>query len=129
MNLMPIGAARVDEVAGLLWEAAAHEDLTPDEILSCCYEQGGVVMASADTDAVIAVGLGRDIDGELIASIRLVVVSPARQRQELAERRIRAKRIFLDETFRKISGRPGTGFGADYRCERPAANAASGHQD
>ena len=85
MNLQPIGASRVDAVAGLLWEAAAHEDLTPDEILSCCYEQGGVVMASPDTDAVIAVGLGRDEGGELIAAIRLVVVAPAQQRQKLAD--------------------------------------------
>lgn len=78
--LVPWGVDRIDEIADLLIRCAPHEDLTPDEILTSCHEQSGIVMASEDGESIVAVGTGRDVDGSLIASVRLLAVGPVAQR-------------------------------------------------
>ena len=79
-ELVPWGADRVDDIVDLMLRAAADEDLTPDELLTACHERSGIVMASPDGESVIAVGVDRDVDGDLIASIRLIAVGPNVQR-------------------------------------------------
>lgn len=80
IELVPWGADRVDDVVDLLLRVAADEDLTPDEVLTACHEHSGIVMATADGESVIAVGMDRDADGDLVASVRLVAVGPGVQR-------------------------------------------------
>ena len=103
IELVPWGADRVDDVVDLLLRVAADEDLTPDELLTACHERSGIVMATPDGEAVIAVGVDRDVDGELIASVRLVAVGPGVQRcgrgSELLEH---AERWAADRGAREI---------------------------
>ena len=80
MELVPWGADRVDDLVDLMLRAAADEDLTPDELLTACHERSGIVMATPDGESVIAVGVDRDVDGDLIASVRLIAVGPRVQR-------------------------------------------------
>jgi len=80
IELIPWGADRVDDIVDLMLRVAADEDLTPDELHTACHERSGIVMASPDGESVIAVGVDRDVDGDLIASIRLVAVGPNVQR-------------------------------------------------
>lgn len=80
IELTPWGADRVDDLVDLMLRVAAEEDLTPDELLTGCHERSGIVMASPDGESVVAVGVDRDIDGELVASIRLIAVGPSVQR-------------------------------------------------
>jgi GNAT superfamily N-acetyltransferase len=76
----PWGADRVDDLVDLLLRVAPHEDLTADELLTACHEQSGLVVATADGESVVSVGTGRDIDGSLVASIRLLAVGREHQR-------------------------------------------------
>ena len=80
MELVPWGADRVDDIVDLMLRVAADEDLTPDELLTACHERSGIVMATEDGESVIAVGIDRDLDGQLVASIRLIAVGPNVQR-------------------------------------------------
>ena len=80
IELVPWGADRVDDLVDLMLRAAADEDLTPDELLTACHERSGIVMASDDGESVVAVGIDRDIDGDLVAAIRLIAVGPNVQR-------------------------------------------------
>jgi len=80
MELIPFGVDRIDDLVGLLLRCAPHEDLTPDEVLTACHEQPGIVMGTPDGESVLAVGVGREIDGSLTASIRLLAVGPNAQR-------------------------------------------------
>ena len=80
MKLVPWGADRVDDIVDLMLRVAADEDLTPDEMLTACHERSGIVMATEDGESVIAVGVDRDLDGQLVASIRLIAVGPNVQR-------------------------------------------------
>jgi len=80
VELLPWGADRVDDVVDLLLRAAADEDLTPEEILTACHERSGIVMATPDGESVIAVGIDRNLDDQLVASIRLIAVGPNVQR-------------------------------------------------
>jgi GNAT superfamily N-acetyltransferase len=70
----PWGADRVGDLVDLLGRVAPHEDLTADELLTACHEQSGIVVAATDGASVVSVGSGRDVDGALIASVRLLVV-------------------------------------------------------
>jgi mycothiol synthase len=74
------GADRVEELATLVASAAPQEDLTADELLTACFEQAGVVLASTAGDAAVAVGLGPASDDALVATVRLLVVDPGRRR-------------------------------------------------
>lgn len=76
IELAPWGADRADDIVDLLLRCAPHEDLTPDEIVTACHEQSGIVLASDDGESVLAVGTGRDLDGTLAASVRLLAVGP-----------------------------------------------------
>lgn len=80
MDLVPWGADRVDDIVDLMLRVAAEEDLTPEEILTACHERSGIVMATEDGESVIAVGLDRDVDGELVSSVRLIAVGGGVQR-------------------------------------------------
>ena len=80
MKLVPWGADRVDDIVDLMLRVAADEDLTPDEILTACHEHAGIVLATEDGESVVAVGLDRDLDGDLVASVRLLAVGPGVQR-------------------------------------------------
>lgn len=71
------GAERVGALTALVAEGAPGEDLTADELLTACYEQPGVVLATDEGDGVVAVGVGRHADGTLVASVRLVVAVPS----------------------------------------------------
>ena len=73
------GAERIEELAALVTAAAPDEDLTADELLTACYDQPGVVLGPADGHHTAAVGVGRDADGTLVASLRLVVVRTDRR--------------------------------------------------
>ncbi|CAB4345955.1 MAG: GNAT family N-acetyltransferase [Actinobacteria bacterium] len=80
IDLVPWGADRVDDIVDLMLRVAANEDLTPDELLTACHERSGIVMATEDGESVVAVGIDRDLNGQLVASIRLIAVGPKVQR-------------------------------------------------
>ena len=67
------GPERIDALVDRLAVAMPAEDLTADEVFTACYDQPGVVLA--DGEGVVAVGVGRATDGEVIASIRLLAAS------------------------------------------------------
>ncbi len=69
------GAERIEDLAAFVAEAMPDEDLTADEILTACYEQPGVVLGAADSTGVVAVGVGREPGGALVAVVRLLVVA------------------------------------------------------
>lgn len=81
MELVPWGADRVDDIVDLMLRVAAEEDLTPEEVHTACHEHSGIVMATEDGESVVAVGIDRNDDGELVAAIRLIAVGPNVQRQ------------------------------------------------
>ena len=70
------GAERIDELTALVAAAVPDDDLTADELLTACYDQPGVVLGDDGGTAVVALGVGRDADGVLVASLRLVAVHP-----------------------------------------------------
>ncbi|MEX1218322.1 MAG: GNAT family N-acetyltransferase [Acidimicrobiales bacterium] len=80
IELLPWGVDKIDDLVDLMLRAAEDEDLTADEILTACHERSGIVMATEDGDSVIAVGIDRDLNGELLASVRLIAVGPKVQR-------------------------------------------------
>jgi mycothiol synthase len=74
------GAHRIGELTALVAAAAPDDDLTADELLTALYDQPGVVLGPDDGSGVVAVGVGRDPSGRLVASVRLVAVHPDRRR-------------------------------------------------
>lgn len=76
------GPDRIDALVDRLAEAMPHEDLTADEVFTACYDQPGVVFAQQH--GVVAVGVGRAADGDVVGSIRLLV-SPGRSIGELLD--------------------------------------------
>ena len=81
LPLVPWSADRLDELTALVAECAAFEDLTGDEILTACWERPGTVVGNESGTGAIAVGIGRDRAGELVAAVRLLAVHPDSQRQ------------------------------------------------
>ncbi len=73
------GAERIDELTALVVASVPDDDLTADELLTACYDQPGVVLGDDDGTAVVALGVGRDADGVLVASLRLLAVHPDRR--------------------------------------------------
>jgi GNAT superfamily N-acetyltransferase len=69
------GPERIDELVELVAVAMPQEDLTADEVFTACYDQPGAVLAG--DDGVVALGVGRAIDGEIVASVRLLVLRSA----------------------------------------------------
>jgi len=80
------GAERIAELAALVGAAVPEEDLTPDELLTALYDQPGVVLGPADGSGALALGVGRDAHGTLVAAVRLIVVRPDRRREGLGTR-------------------------------------------
>jgi GNAT superfamily N-acetyltransferase len=73
------GAERIEELTALVAVSAPDEDLTADELLTALYDQPGVVFGHDDGSGVVAVGVGRDPSGTLVASLRIVAVHPERR--------------------------------------------------
>jgi GNAT superfamily N-acetyltransferase len=67
------GPERIDALVDRLAAAMPVEDLTADEVFTACYDQPGVVFAL--DDGVVAAGFGRAVDGEVVASVRLLAAS------------------------------------------------------
>ncbi len=74
------GAERIEDLAAFVADALPDEDLTADEILTACYEQPGVVLGTTEGTGVVAVGVGREPGGALVAVVRLVVVAQGERR-------------------------------------------------
>jgi len=68
------GPERIDELVDLLAAAMPTEDLTADEVFTACYDQPGSVMAGEQ--GAVAIGVGRALDGEIVAAVRLLAVHP-----------------------------------------------------
>jgi len=66
------GPERVGDLLELTRRHHAVDELTADELLVSCHERGAVVLGAEDVGAV-AVAVGRSADGELLATVRLVV--------------------------------------------------------
>ena len=79
------GAERIEELTALVAAAAPDDDLTADELLTALYDQPGVVLGPDDGTGVVAVGVGRDPSGALVASLRLVAVHPERRRSGVGD--------------------------------------------
>ncbi len=79
------GAERIEELTALVAAAAPDDDLTADELLTALYDQPGVVLGPDDGTGVVAVGVGRDPSGALVASLRLVAVRPERRRSGVGD--------------------------------------------
>jgi GNAT superfamily N-acetyltransferase len=73
------GAERIDDLTALVAASVPDDDLTADELLTACYDHPGVVLGDSDGTAAVALGVGRDGDGVLVASLRLVAVHPDRR--------------------------------------------------
>lgn len=73
------GPDRVDELLALARAAVDLGDITTDELLLSCHERGGTVLAAPGRGAV-AIAIGRGLDGDLVASVRLLVVDPSLDR-------------------------------------------------
>jgi GNAT superfamily N-acetyltransferase len=73
------GAERIDDLTALVAASVPDDDLTADELMTACYDHPGVVLGDGDGTAVVALGVGRDGDGVLVASLRLMVVHPDRR--------------------------------------------------
>ncbi len=71
-DLVVWGPERVGELLALTRTRYGAEELSVDELLLSCHERGGVVLG-ADGVGAVAVAVGRSHDGELVASVRLVV--------------------------------------------------------
>ena len=69
------GPDRVDDLVALVRSVDGLGDVSADELLLSCHERGGTVMA-ADGVGAVAVALGRSDSGELLASVRVLVVDP-----------------------------------------------------
>jgi GNAT superfamily N-acetyltransferase len=81
LPLFPWSAERLDQLTALVAECAAFEDLTGDEILTACWERPGTVIGDEAGTVAVAVGIGRDSGGELVAVVRLLAVHPDLQRK------------------------------------------------
>lgn len=68
------GPEHIDELLGVLAAAMPMEDLTADEVFTACYDQPGPVLAS--DQGVVALGVGRALDGATVAAVRLLAVRP-----------------------------------------------------
>jgi GNAT superfamily N-acetyltransferase len=68
------GPEHIDELVDLLAEVMPAEDLTADEVFTACYDQPGSVLAG--DEGVVAIGMGRALDGRNIAAVRLLAVHP-----------------------------------------------------
>ena len=79
------GAERIEELTALVAAAAPDDDLTADELLTALYDQPGVVLGPDDGTGVVAVGVGRDPSGALVASLRLVAVHPEHRRSGVGD--------------------------------------------
>lgn len=104
MELIPWGADRVDDIIDLMLRVAADEDLTPEEVHTACHERSGIVMATEDGESVVAVGIDRDDNGDLVAAIRLIAVGPNVQRTGRGKMLLaHAERWAADRGAREIS--------------------------
>lgn len=69
------GPDRVDDLVAVVRSVEGLADVSADELLLSCHERGGTVLA-ADGVGAVAMALGRSDAGDLVASIRLLVVDP-----------------------------------------------------
>jgi hypothetical protein len=65
------GPERIDDLVELVAVVMPEEDLTADEVFTACYDQPGAVLAGED--GVVALGVGKALDGAVVASVRLLV--------------------------------------------------------
>lgn len=81
------GPERVDELVARLTSVMPAEDLTADEVFTACFDRPGVVLAAAGDDGVVAVGVDRALDGEVVAAVRLLIAESGAQsvRHELLD--------------------------------------------
>ena len=91
------GAERIEELTALVAVAAPDDDLTADELLTALYDQPGVVLGPDDGTGVVAVGVGRDASGALVASLRLVAVHPERRRSGVGDDLLAAAEAWATE--------------------------------
>lgn len=98
------GPDRVDELLELVRSGDGLHDLTADELLLSCHERGGTVLAAPGVGAV-AVAMGRGVDGELLASVRLVVVEPELVGDASHDARLRLLRAAEDWAVERSASR------------------------
>ena len=83
------GPERIGDLVSLTDAALADEHLTADELLTCCWEDAGVVLGTDDGSAAVSVVVRGA--GQLAAAfVKLVVVHPDRRRQGLGRSLLRA---------------------------------------
>jgi mycothiol synthase len=73
------GPERADELSVVLADALPGEGLTADELLACCWDDPGVVLASSGGDAVLSAVVRRR-DRQTTAWIKAVAVVPGARR-------------------------------------------------
>jgi GNAT superfamily N-acetyltransferase len=72
--VVELGRDRADDFAMLVTEALPGERLSEDELVACCFDDPGVVLALADGTGVVS-AVARDFDGFVMGWIKLVAVA------------------------------------------------------
>lgn len=83
-----LSAHRIDDLVDLV-ALATDEELSADELLTACHEQSDVVLMADDLGDAVSLGVGRAVDGALVAVVRLLVVSPESRRNGRARALVR----------------------------------------
>jgi GNAT superfamily N-acetyltransferase len=73
------GPQRAPALAALVADALPAEELSADELLACCWEDPGVVLATPDGTGAVSVCL-QDHGARRVGFVKLVVVAPDAQR-------------------------------------------------
>jgi GNAT superfamily N-acetyltransferase len=73
------GRERAAELAALVEAAAPHEELSDDELLACCWDDPGVVLATPTGDGAVAAVL-RTWGRRRVGFVRLLAVHPGARR-------------------------------------------------
>jgi GNAT superfamily N-acetyltransferase len=83
------GRGRAGELARIFEEALPHEHLTEDELLACCWDDPGVVLADPDGEGAVA-AVTRPVGDGTHGWIKALAVTPGARRLGLGSRLVAA---------------------------------------
>jgi mycothiol synthase len=94
-DLVRWGPDRAGDLAGLWNRSVPDEPLGVDELTGVCFDNPGLVLATADGDGVVAAGMRTSDLGVATGYLRLVVVDPSRRGQGLGSQLLVAAESWL----------------------------------
>src|SRR5512138_455534 len=90
------GSDRSSELAALIEDALPDEGLTQDELLACCWDDPGVVLAPPDGSGAIS-AVVRTWGDRRIGFVRLLAVHPGARRSGVGTALVHAVEAWLAE--------------------------------